>query len=232
MSPHHPGKTQDWTGNKSQWLIAGSNSGMVGWKVDEEKVLNSDDVYTPVAVDFRMPNDKKAIVDSLDVLNDYTVVCKCVMHGFLYVVDLCKTIQELEDFDEKTTKRIEKEARILYKLDWSKTDNLYMNMGCNRQGLISCGDDQGCLWVYEQPSLKTVQDLQYNEESPAVIKANVRLMWPDLEDSHKNGNRTENYKKERYNIIVDKVAVSQDSQHIVAVTSNNMVCIWKRQKQL
>jgi WD40 repeat protein len=229
-----------WTGNESQWVLAGSKSGMVGWKIDEERVLDDDNVYTPVTVDFRMPkhpkggecwNQKKSVVDSLGVLDDYTVVCKCVTHGFLYVIDLAKTIQELEGFDDKEIKRTEKEARILTKLDWSKTDNFYMNLGCNRHGLVCCGDDQGSLWVYEQPSLvkrDAIEDWKYNEKQSSVIKANVRLMWPKLEDAHLE-NSGDNPEEEGYDIIVDKVAVSQNSEHIVAVTSNNMVCIWKRQ---
>ena len=232
-----------WTGNESQWLLAGSKSGMVGWKIDEDRVLDDDNVYTPVTVDFRMPknprgeecwNQRKSIVDSLGVLDDYTVVSKCVTHGFLYVFDLAKTIQELEGFDDKEIKRTEKEARILTKLDWSKTDNFYMNLGCNRHGLICCGDDQGSLWVYEQSSLVNrlaIGDWKYNEEESSVIKANVRLMWPNLEDVHLDKSE-ENPEEEGYNIIVDKVAVSQDSEHIVAVTSNNMVCIWRRQEHV
>merc|ERR1712179_585957 len=215
---------------------------MVGWNINAEKVLeDNDNVYTPVTVDFRMPKNDKgdvagngSIVDSLDVLNDYTVVSKCVMHGFLYVVDLANTIEELEEFDEKTSTRTEKEAKIIAKLDWSKTDNFYMNMGCNRQGLICCGDDEGSLWVYEHPALgkhTTNGDLEYNEEEADLIKANIRLMWPDLQDVHLEN--SENIpERERYDIIVDKVSVSQDSEHIVAVTSNNMVCIWKRQKPM
>lgn len=34
-----------------------------------------------------------------------------------------------------------------------------------------------------------------------------------------------------YDIVVDKCAVSPNGRHIVAVTSNNMVCIWKRGKE-
>ena len=33
---------------------------------------------------------------------------------------------------------------------------------------------------------------------------------------------------DKHDIIIDKVAASHDNSHIVAVTSNNMVCIWKR----
>ena len=224
-----------WTGSESQWLMAASESGMIGWKIDSEKVLDEENFYFPITVDFQMPKHEKdvsgirSIVDSLDAINDFTIVSKCVMHGFLYVVDLAKTIQELEGFDRNIATRTEKEAKIIAKLEWSKTENFYMNMGCNRQGLICCGDDEGSIWVYEQKSLGkhlALEDLKYNEKEPDLIKANVRLMWPDLDDEHQEGQSEENTNK----IMINKISVSHDSMYIVAVTSNNMVCVWKRQE--
>ena len=226
-----------WTGNNSQWLMAGSKAGLIGWKIDEDMVLDRDTVYTPITVDFHMPKHEKgdvtrngSTVDSLDVLNDYTIVCKCVAHGLLYVIDLTDTILELDRFDDKVCLRTEKEAKIVARLGWSKTDNFYMNMGCNRQGLICCGDDQGSLWVYNQPALvkrANLENSKFHSEDASIIEANVILMWPDLQGDHLTNN-AETPQDERCNIIVDKVVVSHDSEYIVAVTSNNMVCTWKR----
>ena len=53
-----------------------------------------------------------------------------------------------------------------------------------------------------------------------------RLMWPELQDDHLENSRK--VPLDRHNIIIDKVAASHDNSHIVAVTSNNMVCIWRR----
>ena len=36
----------------------------------------------------------------------------------------------------------------------------------------------------------------------------------------------------RHEIIVDKVVSSDDKKYVVAVTSNNMICIWKQTDQL
>ena len=224
-----------WTGSESQWLMAASESGMIGWKIESEKVVDAENIYTPITVDFQMPQHEKdvsgirSIVDSLDAINDFTIVSKCVMHGFLYVVDLAKTIQELEGYDRSIATRTEKEAKIIAKLEWSQTENFYMNMGCNRNGLICCGDDEGSIWVYEQKSLGkhlTIGDLKYNKKIPEQGKANVRLMWPDMDD----GRTEEEYKDNCSKIMINKVSVSHDSKHIVAVTSNNMVCVWKRQE--
>ena len=103
-----------------------------------------------------------------------------------------------------------------------------MNMGCNRKGLICCGDDEGSIWVYQQKSLGkhvAIDDLKYNVEEPDLIKANVRLMWPDLDGECLEGQSEDN----RNEIMINKVAISHDCEHIVAVTSNNMVCVWKQQ---
>ena len=47
------------------------------------------------------------------------------------------------------------------------------------------------------------------------IRKNTKLSESNLE----NGRR---------NITIDKVDVSYNGDYIVAVTSNNMICIWKR----
>ncbi len=54
----------------------------------------------------------------------------------------------------------------------------------------------------------------------------MRLHWPELQDDHLENSRK--VPLDRHDIIIDKVAASHDNAHIVAVTSNNMVCIWKR----
>ncbi len=58
------------------------------------------------------------------------------------------------------------------------------------------------------------------------MEPTVRLAWPELQDDHLENSRK--IPMDRHNIIIDKVAASHDNTHIVAVTSNNMVCIWKR----
>ena len=108
-------------------------------------------------------------------------------------------------------------------LKWSDTDNFYMNLGCHKgKGLICCGDDKGSLWLYNVP--------QFGKDSAAPIKKVVdpsaRLMWPELQDDHLENSRK--VPLDHHDIIIDKVAASHDSSHIVAVTSNNMVCIWKQ----
>ena len=91
------------------------------------------------------------------------------------------------------------------------------------KGLIACGDDKGSLWLYNQPQFGC-------SPAPAPVKEpldpTTRLMWPELQDDHLENSRK--VPLDKHDIIIDKVAASHDNTHIVAVTSNNMVCIWKR----
>jgi len=90
------------------------------------------------------------------------------------------------------------------------------------KGLIACGDDRGSLWLYNLP--------QFGKDGGKSVEGKVdpttRLMWPELQDDHLENSRK--VPLDRHNIIIDKVAASHDNSHIVAVTSNNMVCIWRR----
>ena len=91
------------------------------------------------------------------------------------------------------------------------------------KGLICCGDDKGSLWLYNLP--------QFGKDTPnpalkTKIDVSTRLMWPELQDDHLENSRK--VPLDRHDIIIDKVAASHDNNFVVAVTSNNMVCIWKR----
>lgn len=228
-----------WTGS-NRWLLAGTAAGLVGWNIEDDKVINSNKQYKPKMVDFIMPESKRdegenPIVDSLAVASEWNIVSKCALHGLIYVWDLKATIEGIKKEDLKTDTNdansddaedkavIEQDVTMLARLRWSDTDNFYMNLGCHKgKGLICCGDDKGSLWLYNQP--------QFGKDGATAIKDTVensaRLSWPELQDDH-----LENTRKvplDRHDIIIDKVAASHDNNHIVAVTSNNMVCIWKR----
>lgn len=226
-----------WTGDDSKWLLAGAKGGLVGWYIDETKILEENAASALKPVYIKLPKSSRpnvdnsySIVDSICMIDESTIISKCILHGCMYVFNLTKTVTgyDTEEFDN--AKRIEKDAKLVATLDWSKTDNYYMNIGCNSQGLICCGDDEGALWLYNQPGLNVnapdvISDCKKESK---LVKANIRLLWPDLQDEHLE-NSKEQPEKYRYDIVVDKVIISEDSQYLVAVTSNNMICIWKRQ---
>lgn len=217
-----------WSGS-NRWLLAGTAAGLVGWNIEDEKVESLGKDYKPLMVDFLMPESERdkgenPIVDSLAMASDWTVVSKCALHGLIYVWDLKSTTKSINFKDAKEeNKVVEKDVTLLANLKWSDTDNFYMNLGCHKgRGLVCCGDDKGSLWLYNVP--------QFGRDcaSPLkkVVDPSVRLMWPELQDDHLENSRK--IPLDRHDIIIDKVAASHDSMHIVAVTSNNMVCIWKR----
>lgn len=221
-----------WTGS-NRWLLAGTAAGLVGWNIDDDKVKQLGKDYKPIMVDFLMPESDRdkgenPIVDSLAVASDWTVISKCALHGLIYVWDLKTTVNSI-NFDNYAAKDeectvVEQDVKMLANLKWSDTDNFYMNLGCHKgKGLICCGDDKGSLWLYNLP--------QYGRDGghpqlKSKIEATVRLAWPELQDDHLENSRK--VPLDRHDIIIDKVAASHDNNHIVAVTSNNMVCIWKK----
>lgn len=216
-----------WTGS-NRWLFAGTAAGLVGWHIEDDGVLKGDG-YLPQMYDFLMPESDRdkgenPIVDSLAVASEWTIVSKCALHGYIYVWDLKETLAAGNAIKPKAGEHcIELEATMLANLKWSDTDNFYMNLGCHKgKGMICCGDDKGTLWLYNQP--------QYGKDGAPVAKFPIdpttKLAWPELQDDHLENSRK--VPLDRHDIIIDKVATSHDSNYVVAVTSNNMVCIWKR----
>jgi len=220
-----------WTGNESKWLIAGTQEGMVGWKIEEEKT-SPIQATKRTLVHFKIPKCSRknvdqnvTIVDSITMLNEWTVLTKCVSHGCIYVINLENAVQDIKVIDWNKKSRIETDVRVTAELYWKQCDAYYTNIGCNAQGLICCGDDVGSLWVYDQPDLDMMGG---KGRYPPVLKPDVRLMWPPVQDDHLE-NTEEIPEKDRNEIIVNKVAVSQNGEKIIAVTSNNLICIWERQ---
>lgn len=80
--------------------------------------------------------------------------------------------------------------------------------------LLACGDDIGNIWLY---NLKDVfSDSLLKQEQSAVIP------WPTVQDTfdHRMVRQQE--------IVINKVVVNYDGSYIIAVTSTNLVCIWKK----
>lgn len=218
-----------WSGHNSKWLLAGTAAGLVGWKIEAEKV-RSETKYKPFLVDFLLPaserdKDENPIVDSLAIVSEYTVVAKCANHGLIYLWDLRATTKDLSAKDAVIA--MDKEVSMLANLKWSDTDNFYMNLGCHKgKGLIVCGDDKGSLWLYNMPGMVNSSPDKSPEPIKKLVDPTTKLVWPELQDDHLENSRK--VPLDRHDIIIDKVTTSWDCSHIVAVTSNNMVCIWKR----
>jgi len=224
-----------WSGNDMAWLLAGTAAGLVGWYIDAKKIKEQSSKYRPSMVDFLLPESDRdqgenPIVDSLAVVSETTIVAKCALHGLIYMWDLKATTEDLKkkEFEKEDShnKITEKEVTMLAHLRWSDTDNFYMNLGCHKgKGLVVCGDDKGSLWMYNMPNMCKPNQSKINPK----VEPTTRLMWPELQDDHLENSRK--VPLDRHDIIIDKVAASHDNLHIVAVTSNNMVCIWRKTEE-
>ena len=73
--------------------------------------------------------------------------------------------------------------------------------------------------MYDLPQFS--QEVPVAAQAKSKITPTTRLMWPELQDDHLENSRK--VPLDRHDIIIDKLAVSHDSNQVVAVTSNNMV---------
>ncbi|XP_067012894.1 leucine-rich repeat and WD repeat-containing protein 1 [Anabrus simplex] len=202
-------------------LLAACSEGLAGWKVGSKelkKLKNTSDKFE--LVEFTMPNTKSKamgeqttkLVDSVEVLEEGLVATKCALSGNIYIWNIKESLSKGNYNVEPT-----------HVLRWSDTDNYFMYMGYHRSaGLLACGDDKGALWLYNIHDL-----LRGGEGSEGVeVDPDLILAWPALTDTYIDKKRK--LSLDVYDIVVDKVAIHHEGEYIVAVTSNNMVCIWKR----
>ncbi|XP_023709510.1 leucine-rich repeat and WD repeat-containing protein 1 isoform X2 [Cryptotermes secundus] len=201
-------------------LMAACSIGVCGWIVTQEALQKKSDSLPILKFQFPRKHiqntSEPQLVDSLVLLGDGMVGTKCALHGVIYVWDLMATLAANGEEQQLTVTPI----RVL---TWSNTDNYFMNMGCHPvAGLLVCGDDRGALWLYNLKEAMQVKE-QTHEVQPLTI-----LDWPDITDMNLDRNRK--LRLDVYDIVVDSVAVSCTGKYLVAVTSNNMVCIWKKMK--
>lgn len=90
-------------------------------------------------------------------------------------------------------------------------------LGCE---MLSCGDDRGNIWLYD---LRQV----FSRTSPASsLDPSMIVQWPNLLDHYNDKKRK--LRLDTYDIVVDRVTIHTSGHYIVAVTNNNLVCLWKR----
>ncbi|VUZ52853.1 unnamed protein product, partial [Hymenolepis diminuta] len=117
-------------------------------------------------------------------------------------------------------------AEVLGKMRWQTTDEIYINVTA-RPGLgaVVCGDNEGTIWLYD------LQQHVVNEGSNQRfnVKPNKILEWPECsvggtreEDPQVKDTINSGFK----NPVVNSTDISSDGKYLVAVTDNNLVCIW------
>ncbi|XP_050692825.1 leucine-rich repeat and WD repeat-containing protein 1-like isoform X1 [Eriocheir sinensis] len=212
-------------------LIGGCDGGLYAWKVDLKKIEAGESLER---LEFVLPevDGNGSVLDSISMLRDDLLAAKCALHGQIYVFSVSKALSVAKLNKSRSQLQAEVKTEMMVRLRWSDTDNYYMNMGLDsRSCLLVCGDDKGALWVYDLADLVTgraTSPLTGGAPIPMVEPVKI-LEWPELEDAEVE--KARKLRLDTYDIVVDKCTVSYGAQHIVAVTSNNMVCIWRHGKE-
>ncbi|KAJ9589710.1 hypothetical protein L9F63_017082 [Diploptera punctata] len=194
-------------------LLAACNNGLRGWNISHQTLEQKKDklhvlIYHAYHHQLFQKDEEMELVDSVEVVTDTIVATKCALHGFIYLWDLKATLASAS-----------KTVVLTHKLKWSDTDNYFMGIGLHREAqLLACGDDRGTIWLYD---LKTVLEQTRKDVEPSML-----LQWPEVRDKYLDHKRKLNLGV--YDIVIDKVAVNWNGKYLVAVTNNNMVCIWQR----
>ncbi|XP_037089536.1 leucine-rich repeat and WD repeat-containing protein 1-like, partial [Pollicipes pollicipes] len=100
-------------------------------------------------------------------------------------------------------------------LRWSDTEAAYLGLGAGRR-LLAAGDDCGDVWLYDWSA----------NDSGGGDEPIHTLRWPRPVDDELM--RARKVPLHEFDILVNRVCVSEDERYLVAVTHNNMVCVWHR----
>ncbi|KAK7083950.1 hypothetical protein SK128_003393, partial [Halocaridina rubra] len=211
-------------------LICGCDGGLFAWKIDMEKIESNGSLER---TEFALPmvDGHASVLDSICMLRDDILAAKCALHGMIYLFSIEKAISQRKATKSKKQYETTVSEDMMLRLRWSDTDNYYMNMGVDpRSCVLVCGDDKGSLWVYDLAGYVTgyLNSPLNGHSQSKLIEPVMTLEWPELEDTEVE--KARKLRLDTYDIVVDKCAVSPGADHVVAVTSNNMVCIWKRDK--
>ncbi|CDS42558.1 DEAD box ATP dependent RNA helicase [Echinococcus multilocularis] len=203
-------------------LLAGCEDGVFAWIIQDFRKQRFAEDRVPT-MEIKIPTNREPCFDGLARLSENLVVVKCVEEGEIYVFDFAQLL-----LSRKRAASLKKivTAEVLGQLRWQTTDEIYINVTA-RPGLgaVVCGDNEGTIWVYD------LQEHVVNEENSTKFKVKpVKILeWPECSVG---GNREEDPQvKESINSgfknpVVNATDISSDGAFLVAVTDNNLVCIW------
>ncbi|KAF4520314.1 hypothetical protein B566_EDAN004374 [Ephemera danica] len=109
---------------------------------------------------------------------------------------------------------------------WDLADTLE-DMNQKTEKLLACGDDKGCIWVYNLEAVLKNSNLGELSTQSTPLEPSCKIPWPkNLRDQWVAKKRKLDL--DVYDIVIANVAMSEG--FVVAVTNNNLVCIWERQQ--
>lgn len=218
-------------------LITGCEDGVFVWLFPEFRKHRPDDLQGP-DFEVKVPTHQEPCFDGLARLSENTFLVKCVEEGEIFTVNFPQVLQHFKarKFDEQG--RVV--ADVIGQLRWQITDEIYINVTAQMKlGSVTCGDNEGTIWLYDMA--KDVNDgncTRKFKSKPAKI-----LDWPEcsVESSEPDksangagaatgngggGGGQDNGEAVNRNPIINCVEMSSDGTYLVAVTDNNLVCIW------
>ncbi|CAH8537071.1 unnamed protein product [Schistosoma rodhaini] len=205
-------------------LVAGCEDGIFSWTLkDFRKEKLSDE--KEAELELKVPTRREPCFDGLAQLSDDLIVTKCVEEGEIYVINYGQVINRRRRSSVSNKKLINVEIRG--QLRWHTTEEIYINVTA-RPGLnaVICGDNEGTIWLYDLQK----QVIDESENRKFKSKPVKILEWPECsiggakdEDNQMKESITSGFK----NPVVNTTDISHDGQYLVAVTDNNLVCIWK-----
>ncbi|CAH8493925.1 unnamed protein product [Schistosoma turkestanicum] len=205
-------------------LVAGCEDGIFSWTLkDFRKEKLSDE--KEAEIELKVPTRREPCFDGLAQLSDDLIVTKCVEEGEIYVINFGQVVSRRKRGVVSNRKVINVEIRG--QLRWHTTEEIYINVTA-RPGLnaVICGDNEGTIWLYDlQKQVAEESENRKFKSKPIKI-----LEWPECsiggakdEDNQIKESITSGFK----NPVVNTTDISHDGQYLVAVTDNNLVCIWK-----
>lgn len=192
------------------WLLAGTEDGCFGWKMDGAQVVGKS---RRPATHFQLPQltSNEECMDGLVLLDDHTVACKYVEESFIYIWNLLDYIPSQVGLSKKFLSSVEPFAILKY----INIDEPYVYLSGSKNRLV-VGDSQGRIFIYNMKNLR-----KKHTSDQLYIPSRI-LDWPDVEYP------TENDDKSRP--IINTVIMNEECTHIVATTDDNIICVWKNQE--
>ncbi|CAI6344430.1 unnamed protein product [Macrosiphum euphorbiae] len=199
----------------NDYLLIATNVGLKGWDNSQSQDQELLDFELPKNPNEMYKDQNENVIDSIEIVKDSWIATKVALHGVIYIFNLDAALSK--------TKNNKCLVKPTYILQWSDTDNYFMSCSVGLDGkLLACGDDRGSIWIYN------LKDLAFksSKSDSKVISVKSVLKWPKLEDKFLK--KKKKLEVDVYDIVMAKCAVHSSGKYLVAVTNNNLVCLYKK----
>lgn len=160
-------------------LLTASEGGLKAWPLStdflESKRIEDYAIEIPPPPGFDSNCEPNLIFDTVILLGSQSsiVASKRALDGHIVVWDLADTLEN----KKQKSKSLEVKKGIF--LRWSDSDNYYMTLGWNNaEKLLACGDDKGCIWIYNLESALKNSNLGELSTKTTPLEPSCKIPWP------------------------------------------------------